>query len=553
MHERQRPRTIGKLGVAGALYFVLFLGLQWLSGAYSVGFGGDPDEPAHYVTGLMVRDYLAAHFPAPPLAYAENYYVHYPQVAFGHWPPMFHLMEAAWMMAFPVSHSSMMALMALLTAGCATALYALARQELTDNWAVFSGLLFLALPTTVAYGSLVMAEMPLALMSTISLIFLIGLLTNDTLPWAIAFGAAAAATALVKPSGFALLLVPLPAALLMNERRRVVSPRVWIGMAIAIVLALPVHALTLRLQREGLEGRRITLDRVWQALAAYVRVLPGLFGWVVLCLLAIGIAVTLAERKRSPLPGRSVVALVYLCSVILFHALVPTVAEPRKLFMAIPICVLLAVCGLKWIAGYLPRSIAVARLAPSVLGALALAQPVWSDLVPQHRAPAGFEPVAEFILSRPELAQRVILVSAVTKDGTKEGILIAEIASRDRHRPSHFVLRASKQLMHSTWNGLNYVSLFSDADQMRAALNEIPVGLIVVDGIPGEVAPLPHQRVLAGMLHKYGSEWKMVYHQAGSHAEEIGVFASTRDLDSQPIHIEVDLRDKLNQVLRNAP
>jgi hypothetical protein len=43
--------------------FVLSLGfvvlLQAAAGAYRSGFGGHPDEAAHLITALMVRDFLA--------------------------------------------------------------------------------------------------------------------------------------------------------------------------------------------------------------------------------------------------------------------------------------------------------------------------------------------------------------------------------------------------------------------------------------------------------------------------------------------------------------
>jgi hypothetical protein len=47
-------------------------------------------------------------------------------------------------------------------------------------------------------------------------------------------------------------------------------------MALAVAIALPVRAWTLKLQREGLEGRRITFGRVSQALVTYVRELPAI-------------------------------------------------------------------------------------------------------------------------------------------------------------------------------------------------------------------------------------------------------------------------------------
>ena len=82
------------------LYFSITVLLQWASGTYHSDFGGYPDEPGHYVTGLMVRDYIAAGFPDSPSRFAENYYLHYPKVAIGHWPPVFYSIQAAWMLIF---------------------------------------------------------------------------------------------------------------------------------------------------------------------------------------------------------------------------------------------------------------------------------------------------------------------------------------------------------------------------------------------------------------------------------------------------------------------
>ena len=56
---------------------------QLFAGAYGSEFGGHPDEAGHYVTGLMVRDYVATGFPGSPMKFAGEYYRHYPKVALG--------------------------------------------------------------------------------------------------------------------------------------------------------------------------------------------------------------------------------------------------------------------------------------------------------------------------------------------------------------------------------------------------------------------------------------------------------------------------------------
>jgi hypothetical protein len=78
--------------------FLSVVAFQWAAGAYTADFAGNPDEPSQVVSSLLVYDYLVDGFPKQPLRFAEDYYVHYPEVAIGHWPPMFYAVEGAGML-----------------------------------------------------------------------------------------------------------------------------------------------------------------------------------------------------------------------------------------------------------------------------------------------------------------------------------------------------------------------------------------------------------------------------------------------------------------------
>lgn len=106
----------GSLAVVFLVSLLLTLAWQWRGNAYQSEWSGDPDEPAHYVTGLMVHDYIANRMPAEPMAYASRYYDFYPKVALGHWPPMFYVIQAAWTLLFTPSRISLLLLMATLGA-----------------------------------------------------------------------------------------------------------------------------------------------------------------------------------------------------------------------------------------------------------------------------------------------------------------------------------------------------------------------------------------------------------------------------------------------------
>src|SRR5687767_8633035 len=83
------------------VWFVAFdLAFDWqkAGGDYESEFGAHPDEAAHYVTGLLVRDAMAtlpsciaersraALGPYRGKDVAGGFYEHYPKVALGVWP-----------------------------------------------------------------------------------------------------------------------------------------------------------------------------------------------------------------------------------------------------------------------------------------------------------------------------------------------------------------------------------------------------------------------------------------------------------------------------------
>jgi hypothetical protein len=109
-----KSRTKALLGdrsylIALAVFVGLILGVQYFGGAFQAEYDGHADEAAHFVSSLLVRDYLAQ-FPWPsPLPWAINYYVHYPKVAIGHWPPGYYALQGVWWLFVPPGRASAMA------------------------------------------------------------------------------------------------------------------------------------------------------------------------------------------------------------------------------------------------------------------------------------------------------------------------------------------------------------------------------------------------------------------------------------------------------------
>ena len=105
-----------QISLAAVAYIVIALALQWKAGTAKADFTLHPDESAHLVTGMMVRDYFAQHLGESPMVYAKAYYATYPKIAIGHYPPMFYIVEGAWFLLWPPSALSITVLTALLAA-----------------------------------------------------------------------------------------------------------------------------------------------------------------------------------------------------------------------------------------------------------------------------------------------------------------------------------------------------------------------------------------------------------------------------------------------------
>src|SRR5262249_1703157 len=118
------------------LALAVIIALQWRNAAFESEFTTISDESAHYVTGLMLRDYIAEGLPQPPMAYATHYYERYPRIGLGQWPPLFYVLQAFWTIAFGVSRVSIVILMAAISASLLTTTYAVCSRYYSRSMSV---------------------------------------------------------------------------------------------------------------------------------------------------------------------------------------------------------------------------------------------------------------------------------------------------------------------------------------------------------------------------------------------------------------------------------
>ncbi len=457
---------------------------QYLGGVYVSELGGHPDEPAHYVTGLMIRDYLASGFHSGPMTYAKDYYDHYPKVALGNWPPFFYVIQSAWTLPFSPSHASVLRLMAVLAALLAVLLFLALKKEFGPAKAAFGTILFLALPLVQQHSGYVMTEIPVALLSLLAALCFARFLEREETLDSLLFGLFAALAILTKGSGLMLALVP-PLALLFSRKFHLLKkPSFWYPALIVLVLCGP---WTWKFREEARAGW-MEGDPSWhftkQALVYYPWKLVLAVGIGLALMAVIGLAAKLfSGAKPNPPPALWSAAGALLFAVLFMHLLVPCGLEPRHLVPALPALVMFIIAGTDCLAQWLQRTGQSPRSSATLAYGLVAALFLTGAFTVKPKGYSGFSLAAQDILNDPANAKAVMLISS---DATGEGIFISEIAVREK-RPGHTVRRASKVLASSSWSGGGYQAKYENETDLMKFLEKEPLRLLVLDeSIPND-------------------------------------------------------------------
>jgi hypothetical protein len=494
--------------------------LQVLSGAYRAEFSAYPDEPAHYVTSLMLREYVTGPHPLSPLKFAEDYYHHYPKVAFGHWPPFFYIVQAFWMLLFSAARASVRLQLAVTTAVLGFSLWHEARRwfgQVSNHLsgqvaALLAAALLVCLPLVQESTDQEMAETLLALCCFWSTIYFGRYLDSGKLADALFFGLYFALAVLTKGSGWLLVFVPVIALLLTRKARLALSRNFWLGLLLAGALCVPWQVATLHSAERGWAGgSHPSTGYTLSAFAQFFVVTVSIVGPILSVLVALGIVVTVVlPLFRSRVKTIPAVLFALLVGDWVFHSLVPAGVEDRKMIMAVPALLYFLFAGGLWLADFIPprhRFVIWKRAGLAALGAIVFFTTVFS--VP-HDSHYGYTEVARFVVSDPALQSASVLVSS---GSIGEGLLISEVAMR-KPRPQLVILRSTKELAHVDWAGGHYQSVYHDAPSLLQYLDHAQVRGIVVDTYKGP-GLFPHEELVKQALKASQGRYRLRAQFAG--------------------------------------
>ena len=506
----------------GLLFLAIVAGfavLQWSKGAYRSDLAGDPDEAAHAVTALMVRDYIAQGG-GSPLAFAQRYYERFPKVALGHYPPGYYIPGALVLLPW-CSPSALIALQAVFAGVLAVMACAFVRSALRGSWMMGVAAAVLAAFQTEMFrtGCHVLADLFLSILVFAAVWCWVAFMRSAAgkgLAMSLLFGLMAAMAILTKGSALGLAGVPMLAAILCGRLADLKTARWWASALPVVVLAAPWMLYSVRFTAEGFVNTPLA-QFFPRAVAYYARTIPQEYGWLVAALLVVSLGRLVLDLVRgSPDAVRGVLWAGWI-SMQLLIMLVPTGLSPRYLLPGWPFAVILALIECEW---WLARVLAArAGGGESTAGRagvltavvlLASLMLIWRD---RPKVVSGYgAAVARLIDARDASGAGRWLVSA---DPRGEGAVIAAAAFGLPRRCDGVLTihRGSKEIVDSDWLGQKYETRFASADDLRNHLAKLGISRVVVDlSLPAKDIR-PHVTSVAEALREPGSGWVLAFAQ----------------------------------------
>ncbi len=508
--------------LAGATALVAVVAaVQWSSGAYHSDFSADYDEAAHAVSSLLVRDYAAAGFPGNPLRFAESYYVHYPKVGIGHWPPLFYASEAVWMLAFGRSRAALLSFVGVAAAALLLSLFLWVARECGVVVGLAAALALAAAPFMQVAMYSASPNVLLALLALWAAMAYGRWLERGGIRYAVLFAVLAAACAGVHGRGIAVALVPLTGALLTGPRR--MGRLLLAALVCAVFVLVPAWI--------G-QADTVSMTAIARTSVRYIYRACVTMSWPAAILAVVG----LLEAARGGVRRRRWVAMAALVAGgWWFHSLVNAGMSDYYLAAAAPGIAALFGLGLRVCLDRLRAPAWRPRLARAGIAALLAAVLVESAAAFERKPDIGFHR-----LRAGDIPGRAIFL--IVGDPRYEGALIMEVALRDPGM-QRVVLRGSKALASSTSEGLNYRLRMTRIEDVAKYLDEARVDTVFLQ----EGYLHPHARLLSESIGRANPEWK----ETGPAGKPAGVRMFVRNAALPPgvAHISVDIRNRVGKVL----
>ena len=471
--------------------------------SYYAGFSG-ADEPSHFLNGYFISSYLKMHFGANPLAYATDYYVHYPKISIGHWPPAYYGILGLLFLVVPASYASMFVLNVLMASLPAIGVAALLNR-LNGRYLALAGVVAYMLTPLVAEGQIMfMVDQPLVACLLAATATWIAYADRQTWVRAIGFSALAAMAVLIKGNGWVAVLIPVFHMALTGRWRLLLSVKLVVAAILGAVAVVPWYVMTAKIAADGFNYKP-GLPYAWHALSSNIVFLTNNISWFGVALAVFAIVAEWRARHGEPVRWNMIAGLIALIlSTLTLQSIVPVDIVDRYMAPALPAVVMLALLG-AWrvIHSRHLRERKVRRIAAAMFVAVVMLAPGLQHLVQRlPKSDVGTEAAARLIA--PGAAPVITVV-----DGAAgyEGAVIAAAAVHDPALHNYMV-RSSKMMADSNFMGSSYSLKFAGNAGVLAELARLGVQNVVLVRAR-DLPAYPHSVQLLAALNQPGSGYHL--------------------------------------------
>ena len=425
-----------------------------------------PDAPSHALNGVFYMDMIQEGGFLHPITYAERYYVQYPALTIGMYPPIFYTIEAILFTAFGVSAlSARLAVLSFTLLGV-NIFFLLCRMWFPLWLSVVSGVLYLLQPATLFGQRNVMVEMPALAMSIIAIYFLC-VASEKGAGWACFWAPLFAALAfLTKQNTIFLLLIWCVWLIAGRKWNLAKSGHFVTGVFVGAIVLVPWVFINLTVSRSYVTAFAFQEYHLLSNCLYYLKHCSDIISYPIALLSFISIMLWPKLRQHTGYKF----GLLWGFSVLLCISIMEF-TEPRYAVFLVPPMIVLSVYVLRFAGEKFRVVLSRRRVYPALLAVLIFLH-LNPDRVWGGRDIQGFHEVADFVVRDRECV-------SVFYDGYFDEAFIFHMRARDKDRRV-FVFRASK-LVFSTMMivDLAYNELIKQPSEFLAVLDRYSIKYLV--------------------------------------------------------------------------
>ncbi|MBX3437424.1 MAG: glycosyltransferase family 39 protein [Planctomycetaceae bacterium] len=543
-------RITSTLGVVAV--FVGVVGYQFATGVYRANIY-ESDGAGHFVTGVMIADYVRTALGANPVSFAEQFYLRSPQVTFSRSPPLFHFLEGAWFLCFGASKTSGMLLIATISTAAIVVLFRRLSRLYGFELAVMGALLFAATKPIRWHSRIIMSDVLTLLLCMLSAFAAADYARTRSTRHFVLTAFWLALAVLTKENALHLLIV-LPLFLAASLRTSLLRDgKILAGFALALLLTGAAFWVqltfgsTIHGSRSVVEllRRMLELEDVPEVFHAFLAAAHP----VTLLLAAAGAMCGLLQPQPDDVARHIRLALIWIVGIVFFFVVVPAPPSSRYFMPALVPLLLLNVQALRSLAAWFPVDSPRYRFVlpgMTCIAAVLLA----AGTIPGNTF--GYEQIATAVPIRPNL------VTMIAADEYGEGAFVVERLMADRQQEG-VVLRATKVLAKSDWSDTFYSLVKEDTDAVVKFLDEVPVHYIVVDRYTRSGREtVPHRALLLKALEERPEQFVRVdqfplYRRGVDLGKAIAVYRNLAADEYELPHVELSLNGSSKRIITLKP